>query len=93
MVQLTDTPIFAIFSEVSVNSQMSVNFRTSKNGFFGQIALIIKEFFVKKSYFSVKISSSETNSNFLIITLLALEKIGINRLLKVQNDGTFPEIK
>ena len=33
-VQLTDTPIFAIFGQVSVNSQMSVNLRTLKMSFF-----------------------------------------------------------
>ena len=34
MVQLTDTPIFAIFREVSVNSQMSVKFQNFENGVF-----------------------------------------------------------
>ena len=33
-VQLTDTPIFAIFDKVSVNSQMSVNFKTLRMSFF-----------------------------------------------------------
>jgi len=33
-VQLTDTPIFAIFGEVSVDSQMSVNLRILKMSFF-----------------------------------------------------------
>ena len=34
MVQLTDTPIFAVFREVSVNPQMSVKFQTFESWLF-----------------------------------------------------------
>ena len=42
MVQLTDTPIFAIFREMSVNSQMSVKFQNLEMGFFGRKATEIE---------------------------------------------------
>ena len=43
MVQLTNTPIFAIFREVFVNSQMSVKFQNSEMGFFGRKTTEINE--------------------------------------------------
>ena len=49
MVQLTDTTIFVIFREVSVNSQMSVKFQNLEMGFFGQKDTEIKEISVNKT--------------------------------------------
>ena len=49
MVQLTDTPIFAIFREMSVNSQMSVKFQNFENMFFVPKATKIKEILVNKT--------------------------------------------
>ena len=49
VVQLTDTPIFAFFGKVSVNSQMSVNFRISKMSYFWSKIRFYLDFVAKGS--------------------------------------------
>ena len=50
MVQLTDTPIFAVFRGVSVNPQMSVKFQTFEIGLFRPKSSQIIEFLSKNTF-------------------------------------------
>ena len=50
VVQLTDTPIFAFFGKVSVNSKMSVNFRFSKISYFWSKNCCYLDFLAMKNF-------------------------------------------